>query len=71
MLIFIFSIKDTLRVSFVSNKAKSYFDSRNIETKLIHLNEFLPSSPIDDLKEKHELHIARTVQDRFDGVLQQ
>ena len=41
--------------------AKSYFDSRNIETKLIHLNEFLPSSPIDDLKEKHELHISRTV----------
>lgn len=42
-------------------KAKVYFDSKNIESKIIHLNNFLPVNyDEDDCKEKRELELARS-----------
>jgi len=59
-----FSYEDLMR-------AKVYFETKGIETKIIHLNNFLPvcEPDEDDMKEVHELGLARTDKDKQAYVL--
>ena len=59
-----FSLEDLM-------SAKAYFEEKHIETKIIHLNNFLPDDTHceDDMKEKRELGLATTEQDKQAYVL--